>query len=187
MAVIRCANGHFYDGGKFEGCPHCGKSGAGTAGFDDEKTVAKVTYDKIEHDKMMSGLTQYIGSGGDDKTISVFTKKAGASPVAGWLVCQDGAEKGRDYRLHTGRNFVGRADKMDIVIKDDPEITREDHCSIVYEPRAGSFMLVAGHGTVTFINGKRLDAPGLISEGDEIEIGKCKFIFIPYCKEGRKW
>lgn len=182
MAVIKCAKGHFYDEGKFENCPHCNDAQGDATQFDDEKTVAKIT-----HDKVLNDLTQYIGFGGDEKTVSIFAKKMGSDPVVGWLVCSDGAEKGRDYRLHSGRNFVGRSDKMDIVIKDDPEITRDDHCSIVYEPKGGGFMIVAGTGTITFINGKRVDDPVTMEDGDKLEIGKCTFVFIPYCKEGRKW
>ena len=183
MAVIKCNNGHFYDDAKFEVCPHCAKERNGNAlDFADEKTVAK-----ISRDKAMEDLTQYIGTDGDEKTISIFTKRAGADPVVGWLVCEDGAEKGRDYRIHSGRNFVGRVDKMDVVVKDDPEITREDHCSVVYDPKTGSFMLAPGHGTITFLNGEHLGQPKEVCEGDVIEIGSSKFVFIPFCKGGRKW
>lgn len=182
MAVKQCENGHYYDDTKYESCPHCSKASDGLSSFADEKTVAKVSYDMIREE-----LTQYIDSNGDGKTISIFTKSAGADPVVGWLVCQDGAEKGRDYRLHSGRNFVGRADKMDVIIKDDPEISRENHCSIIYEPKAGSFMLVPGQGTIVFMNGKRLDSPVVMEADSLIEIGSTKFIFIPYCKGDRKW
>jgi len=186
LAVIKCAYNHFYDDGKFGVCPHCAKEKRGGANFDDEKTVAKA---KVSRNIAMDELTQFFGFGGgaDEKTVSVFKKRMGADPVVGWLVCCVGAEKGRDYRLHSGRNFIGRADKMDIAVKDDDTISREDHCSIVFEPKACSFLLVPGHGTVTFLNGERLDGAEELTDGAEIEIGASKFIFIPYCGRDRKW
>ena len=38
------------------------------------------------------------------------------NPVCGWIVCVKGPRRGKDYRVMDGKNFVGRADDMDIQI-----------------------------------------------------------------------
>lgn len=42
------------------------------------------------------------------QTIALVQKEMGIDPVVGWLVCISGAEKGRDYRIHSDNNFIGR-------------------------------------------------------------------------------
>ena len=37
-------------------------------------------------------------------------------PVCGWIICIEGAKVGMDYKIHEGKNFVGRGDEMDIQI-----------------------------------------------------------------------
>ncbi|MDR2933202.1 MAG: FHA domain-containing protein, partial [Oscillospiraceae bacterium] len=126
-------------------------------------------------------------TGGEEKTVGIYKKTKGIDPVTGWLVCVGGDERGRDYRLHTGRNFVGRSYKMQICIADDPEVSRENHCSVVFEPIKSVFMLVPGTGTATYLNGERLDGALVIKKGDMIQIGGSQMEFIPYCGEGKNW
>ena len=45
-------------------------------------------------------------------------------PVCGWIVCVKGPRRGKDYRVMDGKNFVGRADDMDIQILGDNKIAR---------------------------------------------------------------
>ena len=46
-------------------------------------------------------------------------------PVVTWLVCIDGPSKGRDYRIHSQNNFIGRSRSMDICIEGDNTISSE--------------------------------------------------------------
>ena len=68
----------------------------------------------------------------------------GIDPVVGWIVCVEGQDKGRDYRIRTERNFIGRNDSNDIVIKGDDSISRERHAIISFNPRTNSFRLAPG-------------------------------------------
>lgn len=176
MAIIKCGQGHFYDSSKHSSCPHCRDGSA-----------VSVQAPGIAVEALSGGTAVGSAFGGDEKTVSLYRKTRGVDPVTGWLVCVSGKERGRDYRLHTGRNFVGRSYAMQISIPDDDEISRENHCSVVYEPNKGVFLLVAGLGTNTYHNGIRLDSSAELRGGDNITIGSTDLEFVPYCGEGRRW
>ena len=187
MALQRCEKGHYYDGEKFSSCPHCGISLKGlkvsnvVRSTDNDKTVAKYNN---ENKTVAMGLHN---SDDDIKTVGVFRQKYSGDPVVGWLVCLSGAEQGRDYRLHAARNFIGRSAKADINIFDDPQISRENHASVVFDPKSNQFSLVPGENTLTSINGKFVENAESIYDGDELTFGGSKFIFIAFCKGDRKW
>jgi hypothetical protein len=68
----------------------------------------------------------------------------GIDPVVGWLVCIEGPDRGRDYRIHTERNFIGRAPTMDIAITGDPAISWDNQAVLSYNPRRHTFRLAPG-------------------------------------------
>jgi len=180
MAVVRCDAGHFYDDSRFATCPHC------TAGMEDQKTVSgAAAHLKHQHDHVQKVISFGPVGQDDNKTVGIY-KKRGWNPVTGWLVCISGPEKGRDYRLHSGRNFLGRAPSMDISITDDSQISRENHCSIVFEPKNREFLLVPGSASI-YKNGSAVSEAVALVDGDTIGAGASEFVFIPFCEEGREW
>jgi len=203
MAVLRCENGHFYDNAKSPDCPHCIKADAQQVTFTPEPQ--KLTRQELNEGKTMyqpstpntapTGEKQKvrIDMGGavkgpaEEKTVGVFRTEKGCDPVVGWLVCINGGEKGRDYRLHAGRNFIGRGLKSDISLPDDEQISRDDHCSIIFEPKKCVFSIIRGGGEVLLINDKILEDSCTLNSDDKITIGSSDFIFIPYCREDRSW
>jgi hypothetical protein len=179
MAVTRCDKGHFYDGAKYPECPHC------KDGMDDEKTLSGPAINKPRATGRM--VFEFAKpSDGEEKTIGVFKKTHGHDPVTGWLVCVKGPERGRDYRLHSGRNFLGRAPQMDISVADDIGITRENHCSVVYDPKGRTFLLAPG-SAAAYLNGQLAESPLKIATSDVISAGSSDFVFIPFCGEDRTW
>ncbi len=179
MAVIQCTQNHYYDNEKFDECPHCLRLMQGERDAED----STVSMDNSE--EVTQGLQNLIGNYSEEKTVGFYAKK-GFSPVAGWLVCAEGNERGRDYKIQIGRNFAGRARNMDIVLSDDPMISREKHFSIAYDPHSISFALIAGQGD-TYVNGERVTEPMQLSDGDIIEAGETRLVFVPYCKKERTW
>ena len=180
MAIVRCDMGHFYDESKYTSCPHC------EGGMEDDKTVSGVIAQLTNRSEIVQNLVDFGPAiPADEKTVGIY-KKRGWDPVAGWLVCVAGPEKGRDYRLHSGRNFLGRALQMDISVADDKEISRENHCSVVYEPKRRNFFLVPGSANV-YLNGQTVNESATLATGDTIGAGGSEFVFIPFCKEGREW
>lgn len=190
MPVLRCENGHFYDSAKYEKCPHCARAreAAGQAERDNPTQYMAPEDGADLRKKAKQHLVEFVQQTAprEEKTISIFS--AGAlHPVVGWIVCVGGREKGRDFRLHAGRNFVGRGLGMDISLPDDPQVHRENHCSIVYEPIQKQFMLVAGEGLPPSLNGEMVSRSAGLQPMDTIEIGGSVFRFVPFCGEEFTW
>lgn len=181
MAVVRCDKGHFYDGSKYDSCPHCERP------LEKRRTISDEFTQYMPKNPDVVPIKLPGADYGDEKTVGVFRAESGIEPVVGWLVCTQGKERGRAYLLHVGRNFVGRAMKSDICIADDREVSGEDHCSIVYEPRRITYMIARGNGESVLINGEPLESTYILMGEEEIQIGASIFVFIPYCKEGRTW
>lgn len=170
MAVSKCDNGHFYDTEKYESCPHC-------------KNPLPVKRRMPELDKTMF----LDGQGKDERTVGVFRLDKGCDPVVGWLVCIGGKERGRDYRLHAGRNFLGRDAANGIAVVEDETVNRQNQCSIVFEPVRGEFILLAGQSGDILVNGNPVRESVLLTGEEELQIGSGTYVFIPFCREGRRW
>lgn len=123
----------------------------------------------------------------DQRTVGFFSGAKGNDYVTGWLVCVEGPEKGRDYRLHHGFNRIGRSVSMDVQVLDDPAVTRDNHCSVVYDDKQNLFSVMPSSGALTYYNGQLLTGPEQLKAGDELNLGSSKFEFIPFCREGRIW
>ena len=109
-------------------------------------------------------------------------------PVVGWLVCLDGPDRGKDYRLHGEKNFVGRATHMDVVIESDPSVSREKHAIVVFEPKKSSFWLLPGEATgLVYLNGEIVNAPTGIKAGDILELGQTRLVLVPFCGDHYNW
>lgn len=161
------------------------------AGADDEKTVALASTEggigSGTLDSNTVALEALVGEDDDQRTIGFFSGAKGNDYVTGWLVCLEGPEKGRDYRLHHGFNRIGRSFEMDVQVIDDPAVTREGHCAVVYDDRQNQFSVVPTSGALTYYNGQLLTGPERLKSGDEIGLGNSRFEFVPFCREGRVW
>ena len=137
----------------------------------------------------MEGADSFTGTGtDDDKTISFgFFGMMETPPVTGWLVCMTGSEKGKDFRLHTGKNFIGRATSMDVILVDDKKISRQKHCAVIYEPKENRFFVSPEGGNTTYLNDEMINKAENLKEGDIIRIGDTGLLFIPFCKGERTW
>ena len=196
MAMQRCENGHAFDDTKYTSCPYCG-----IKDFEPGRTQAK-------RPNKAQGNTQRQGpkkgedktrarpgvggssnrSGEENRTVGVMFKKKGVDPVVGWLVCVKGPEKGRDYRIQSGRNTIGRSRKMDVCVAGDDSISRENHASLAYDRKANRFTLVPGEGReLVYLNGEALYQPSQLGHHDEIELGETKLHFVPFCDEKFHW
>jgi hypothetical protein len=135
----------------------------------------------------------YVNS---DKTVPVIYAKVDESYPVGFVVCIAGSIKGKDYRLHSGDNTIGRdADpkKFDITINEDNNISRESCIIINYNPGVNEFTLSGGSGAQSEAIVKRNNKPVMpktsviLSAYDKILIGKTKFMFLPLCGDEFIW
>ena len=205
MAVIRCSRGHYYDDQKFFGCPHCGILVTGPEpkekkkrGFFGRRDAHKDRMPESGGDQNGQDHGQQIAAGWetdvertveglDPRTIGFSSGTGVKDWVTGWLVCVEGPEKGRDYRLHYGFNRIGRSYSMDVQVIDDYAITSEEHCSVVYDDRHNRFLIIPSSETLTYCNGQLLTAPAGLEAGDQISLGNSRFEFIPFCRKGKVW
>lgn len=109
-------------------------------------------------------------------------------PVCGWLVCIEGPRQGKDYKIRDGKNFIGRADDMDIQILGDNQISRRNHSVLVYDKKRNETVLLPGDSNgIAYHNGEASYVPTPISAYDVIEMGESKFLFVPFCGEHFTW
>ncbi len=124
----------------------------------------------------------------ENRTIGMFRKKLGIEPVVGWLVCIEGADRGRDYRIISEKNFIGRSEKMDISIAGDETISRDGHAIISYNPKKNVFRIYPGESRgIVYLNEEEVTSATELNAYDLIEIGQSKLLFIPFCGEKFQW
>lgn len=194
MAMKQCNNGHYYDTSKHSVCPFCGVQ-------DLDISVTMPIRNPISFDNPASGnagpggpapieKTVAKGSsvGDNQKTVGIMQKTLGFEPTVGWLVCVKGKSAGKDYRLKSQKNFIGRGNNMDVCIQADSSISRENHAIVSYDPRKNVFTLSPGdgHGLV-YLNGSEVNTPTMLKRGDGIELGETILMFVPFCGEDFKW
>ena len=129
-----------------------------------------------------------IVSGMAESTISTLRRKLGADPVVGWLVCVNGPDRGRDYRIRSERNFIGRSPEMDICLKNDRGVSRKRHAVITYNPKKNTFKLGPGDSNgLVYLNDEEVEAPSGIKTYDRIQLGETELLFFPFCGENFQW
>jgi len=186
--LARCENGHFYDASKYKTCPfdaaqsmdlgersiRIGPSHGG--GNEEHRNTVPVRGGGTEPGG--DAPTRRIGQGGP----------GGIDAVVGWLVCVHGKNRGRDYRIRSENNAVGRNENMDICISGDDLISRERHTVITFDPQQNTFHLSPAEGrSLVFLNSKAVLTPQELKPYDEIMLGATKLRFIPFCGEKFKW
>src|SRR5580700_1534258 len=138
--MIRCPEGHFYDPAKHPGCPWCALP-ADTGGMEQKTRPAMMppplpgafagpplpplpppppglppVPSQSGVMPMPSGVMPHPGA---TVRVGAGAKTLKTEPVVGWLVCLEGPDRGKDYRLHNEKNYIGRAPVNDIVIESD--------------------------------------------------------------------
>lgn len=189
MAMKRCNKGHYFDSDKHTTCPSCGVPylhidpavGSGKAAATQGEGFDAPT--RARNQAPAASLERDPGA-----TVGVACKKTGIDPVVGWLVCVEGVERGRDYRICSERNFIGRDAKMDICIGGDDSISRENHAIISFNPKKCSFLLTPGESRgIVYLNDDEVAVPMELQAYDTIELGQTKLMFLPWCGEKFKW
>ncbi len=198
MEMKRCENGHFYDASLSLYCPYCNGNTGRTGANNDGKTVA------LNAGTMMGGMSsspaqivqpmmsmpqmQSFPVGGDGKTVALFQTESGVDPCVGWLVCISGVNKGRDYRLHSENNYIGRDDRMDVCIKGDEHVSRENQAIVTYDETESSFYLSSGMGrSIVRLNGTSITNQVVLKSGDKISFGETELMFVAFCGDLHKW
>lgn len=192
MAIRECVNGHLYDTDQHANCPYCqGDSNRiNFGGAEVGKTVgfAPGTATEVGATVAPVGYTKQPDRSDTGKTVGAFQKRMNFEPAVGWLVCFEGPEKGKDYRIYGRNNTVGRSEKMDICIKGDTTISRENHARIAYDEKHNAFHLIPAESTNTiYLNDEPVYVPTKLKDYDVIEFGDCKLFLVSFCNDRFTW
>lgn len=180
--LIRCSKGHFYDTDKYRACPYCAQTG--TAG---------PTTPLTEHgeEKLQLPATDVKNKRAvtDDMDATVgYYEAMKHNPVVGWLVSIEGTTKGMDFRVCSGRNYIGRGANMDIVLEGDNMVSREKHAIIIFDPVSQMTLCQSGESRELFyLNGRVVTDAVALNKGDILTIGRTKLMFVPFCGELFAW
>ncbi|MGL5122545.1 MAG: FHA domain-containing protein [Fusobacteriaceae bacterium] len=169
MKLERCSNGHMFNTARYKECPYCNSERLEEIEEADYRAM-----DAVEND--------------DDKTVTYWANELAIEPVVGWLVCIEGHDKGKDYKIKTEKNFVGRAPDMDIIIEGDSNISRKNHAIITYNPKQRMFMIIPGDGNgIVYVQNNAVYAPIRLEPFNVIEMGTSRFVFVALCGEEYDW
>lgn len=125
----------------------------------------------------------------DGRTIGAYAHLApAAEPVVGWLACCAGPDKGRDWRLVSGRNAIGRGEGMPVRLAGDAGVSRDTHAVISFDPRQARFHLAPGEGRgLVYCNGQAVLVPLALAAHDRIELGATTLVFVPLVGDRFSW
>lgn len=127
-------------------------------------------------------------AGDNDKTISYYGGSLGKEPVVGWLVCVEGELLGKAFELKNGKNFIGRSPNMDIVLQGDPNVSRDRHAIVTYEPKGRVFFAQPGESSELFyVDGQVVLMNVELHDRDVLEVGNTKLMFVPFCGPNFSW
>lgn len=126
----------------------------------------------------------------DNRTVAIFkkTKDFKVDPVVGWLIALNGKYKGKDYKVHSDNNFIGRDQSMDICIEGDETISRERHAVISFDNRRKEFYFSPSEGrAIVRVNEMPIYNTVKLEDFDEIEIGETMLLFRSLCGDSFSW
>ena len=115
-------------------------------------------------------LNDYFDSSSPDKTILLSKKK----DALAWVIKIDKNKILKKYRLIDGITTIGRSSRSDVVIDNDG--ISEIHAKIIKEGKVFKIIDI-GSLNGTFLNSKKITAPKVLKDNDEIRFGNLKFIF----------
>lgn len=186
MAITECGRGHIYDMSQYNECPYCNSSRIEYNYGDNNKTISPENNGNTNKTIAPDGYLRRKGE--ENKTVGIFKKTYNIEPVVGWLVCIEGPERGKDYHLWARINTIGRSENMDVCIKRDTTISKENHARLAYDIKHNNYQLIPADSTNNiYVNDEPVYIPVKLNAYDEIEFGNSKMLFIPLCSEKFKW
>ena len=206
MKLNTCPKGHFYDADKYASCPYCVPQDEAEAVTEAVKTEdfsqpAAVKAQEISPSPVpvskLNKPASFVNTAvngweepEDDEncTVGYYAQVIGVEPVVGWLVCIKGAYRGESFKLKSGRNFIGRAANMDIVLGADQSVSRLHHAAVVYDPKSRAFIVAAGDAReLCYLNGDVVVTSQRLQAYDVLTLGNTELMLLPLCGEKFSW
>lgn len=197
---IECGKGHFYDPDEYSTCPHCNNEinfvNGATPVFAGGSTAPIAGGFSPVNQTMGPSIVSDIGKtapiGYEMKvtdhmeTRPIAEKKFGYVPTVGWLVCIEGNDIGKDFRLKAKVNTVGRDTDNDVVLTGDDHISGL-HIKIGYDARNVRYTLIVCGSNCVYLNGKSIYTEADLNPYDVIDFDVAKLMFVPLCTDSFNW
>lgn len=109
------------------------------------------------------------------EAVEVVAKKdPEARRLVGWLVVVAGDQLDQDFRVHAGRNVIGKGSKADVLIRD--AYLSERHALLEFT-EDGYVLSDLKSKRGTLLNGKPVEAERSVRDGDRIRVGNTELKF----------
>lgn len=200
MNLVRCEKGHFYDkDASGEQCPYCTQMNqpkpAAPQAAPEPAAAPKPQPQETPAPPSTPAQTPPAASmpplpeeEDENCTVGYYSRVIGVEPVVGWLVCIEGEYKGESFKLKSGRNFIGRAANMDVVLSADHSVSRFKHASVIYEPRGRQFIVSTGESReLCYLNDAVVLSNKIMNAYDVLNLGNTSLMLIPCCGPRFTW
>ena len=78
--------------------------------------------------------------------------------------------------------------QQEVEMDGDNYIANRNHAIIVYDAKKKNNVLLPGDSSgIAYLNGEPIYMPSELSAYDVIDLGKSKFLFVPFCGEHFEW
>lgn len=126
------------------------------------------------------------GAGGTAAADAASANEPAVEPAVGWLMCTQGPDRGRDFRLVAGANAIGRGDEMPVRLAGDGAVQRAQHAVVDFDATRRVFVLRPGDNRgLVYLNGVELKAATPMAAQDRIELGSSTLVFVPLAPPGQ--
>ena len=192
MNQIKSNNNHYYHADKFPACPYCSHMQSGfsqTMPANEQSDIGPTQPEtEVTTTTTQNTVPPTVLDTDIQKTVGFYEEDMGLEPVVGWLVCIEGNLIGKDFRLTSGRNFIGRGSDMDVVLEGDPSVSRTAHAIVVYEPKENVYLIQPGASKeLSYLNDCVVLESKVIAPNDVITVGATKLLFVPCCSKAFNW
>ena len=164
----------------------------------DDVTVGIFTAGVAAEEKTSTLLEQVKAATDDNdvKTTGFFAPQKSADsvqqtvqqPPVGWFVCITGKNVGRDYRVFSGKNSIGRTEDNAIALLGETSVSREKHAWVIFEPKKREFYLKSGDESgLVYLNDENVFDVVPLHTGDILELGDVKMVFVALSGEKFNW
>lgn len=187
--MIRCPQGHYFDTARHSSCPWC----ANAVPLENRPSPAPAPAASPPGVTLPMPGPESPPPAVSAGSMVTETVRPGIGPefkdaVVGWLVCVEGGNAGRDFRIRPERNFIGRSPSMDIALENDESVSRDRHAILTFDPRKKEFWIQPGDSSgMVYLNGGAVHVPQRLRERDTIEVGRTKLVFVPFVNEKFQW
>ena len=108
-------------------------------------------------------------------------------PICAWLVCIEGARKGKSYVISYGENFVGTDRDNEIQVLGDEKMLGKFTLIIFDKGTKEANLIPARADGIVYMDNKPIYDKYVIKNKDILEIGGSKFMYVDFLTECKKY